>query len=190
MNRKLLLALAAALPAVPALAEGITYQIDPTHSFVVFEADHHAVSTVRGRFGRSEGTVLLDRQARTGRAEIVVDATSIDTGVRPFDGKLKSADFFNVAEMAQLKFSGDAFTFDGDKLTAVSGGLTLLGRTLPMTLKATRFNCYTNPLLKREVCGGDFETTIVRSQWGMTYGVDRGLPDRVHVLVQVEAVRQ
>jgi len=59
-----------------------------------------------------------------------------------------------------------------------------------VTLKATRFNCYNNPLLKREVCGGDFETTIARSHWGMNYGIDRGLPDDIHLLIQVEAIKQ
>ena len=32
-------------------------------------------------------------------------------------------------------------------------------RRSPVTLKATHFNCYLNPMFKREVCGGDFETT-------------------------------
>ena len=45
-------------------------------------------------------------------------------------------------------------------------------------------------LLKREVCGGDFETTIARSQWGMNYGLNFGLPDNVRLLIQIEAVKQ
>jgi polyisoprenoid-binding protein YceI len=75
-------------------------------------------------------------------------------------------------------------------VSSVAGQLTLLGKTLPVTLKATNFNCYQNPVLKREVCGGDFETTITRSQWGMGYGLDYGLPDNIRLLVQVEAVKQ
>ena len=68
--------------------------------------------------------------------------------------------------------------------------LTLRGKSAPVTLKAVRFGCYENPFLKREVCGGDFETTIQRSLWGITWGLDLGIPDRVRLLVQVEAVRQ
>jgi len=45
-------------------------------------------------------------------------------------------------------------------------------------------------MLKREVCGGDFETTILRSQWGMNWGIDFGIPDKVKLLIQVEAVKQ
>jgi polyisoprenoid-binding protein YceI len=66
----------------------------------------------------------------------------------------------------------------------------LLGKTHPVTLKATNFNCYMNPMLKREVCGGDFETTIVRSQWGMGWGLNMGMPDNVRLVVQVEAIKQ
>ena len=47
-----------------------------------------------------------------------------------------------------------------------------------------------NPLLKREVCGGDFETTITRSQYGVNYGLDWGFPDAMKLIVQIEAVKQ
>jgi polyisoprenoid-binding protein YceI len=72
----------------------------------------------------------------------------------------------------------------------VQGKLTLMGRTHPVTLKANRFNCYQNPLFKREVCGGDFEATLQRSLWDITYGLPAIAPDSVRLLVQVEAIRQ
>ena len=71
-----------------------------------------------------------------------------------------------------------------------AGTLTLLGKTNPVTLKATNFACYDSPMLKREVCGGDFETSIVRSQYGMTWGLNYGFSDAVKVVIQVEAVKQ
>ena len=61
---------------------------------------------------------------------------------------------------------------------------------MPVKLEAQRFNCYDNPILKARVCGGDFETTIRRSQWGMSWGIDMGVPDAVRLLIQIEAVRQ
>jgi polyisoprenoid-binding protein YceI len=85
---------------------------------------------------------------------------------------------------------GDKFSFNGDKVSEVAGMLTLHGKTAPVTLKATNFNCYVNPMLKVQVCGGDFEATIPRSQFGITYGLQYGFPENVHLLVQVEAVKQ
>ena len=72
----------------------------------------------------------------------------------------------------------------------VTGQFTLMGKTHPVTLKATKFNCYQNPMLKREVCGGDFETSIKRSQWGASYGLNYGFADDMRLVIQVEAVKQ
>jgi polyisoprenoid-binding protein YceI len=52
------------------------------------------------------------------------------------------------------------------------------------------FACYDNPMFKREVCGGDFEATMLRSKFGINWGLDRGFPDEVRLVIQVEAVKQ
>ena len=174
----------------PAQAETVTYTIDPTHTFVNFEISHFGTSFNRGRWDKKEGTVQFDRVAKTGRVDITIDMSSISSGVAPFDGHLKSKDFFNVAEFPTARFVGEKFVFSGDKVTAVEGTLTLVGKTQPLTLKANQFNCYTNPIFKREVCGGDFEATLLRSKWGINYGLPMVAPDNVRLLVQVEAIRQ
>jgi polyisoprenoid-binding protein YceI len=187
---KTLLACLIAAGTVCAHAEAVTYAIDPTHTFVTFEATHFGTSTLRGRFDKKEGMVTLDKAGKTGKAEITIDATSVSTGVAPLDTHLKSKDFFNAAEFGTAKFTADKFAFNGDKVSEVVGTLTMLGKTQPVTLKASNFNCYTSPLFKREVCGGDFETTIARSQYGMAYGVSNGLPDNIRLLIQIEAIKQ
>jgi polyisoprenoid-binding protein YceI len=184
--------LAAAILAVTgaAHAELATYSIDPTHTFANFEANHMGASTLRGRFDKKEGSVTINKATKTGKAEITIDTSSISTGVAPLDTHLKSKDFFNATEFGTAKFVGDKFTFTGDKVSAVAGTLTMLGKTQPVTLKATNFNCYMSPMIKREVCGGDFETTIARSAYGMDYGLTYGLPDNIRLLIQIEAIKQ
>ena len=59
-----------------------------------------------------------------------------------------------------------------------------------MPLKASNFNCYQNPMLKREVCGGDFDAVIDRTNWGIDYGLAYGFSKNVHLVIQVEAVKQ
>ena len=185
------------LAAVATLAAGTvaqaapaTYAMDPTHTFVTFEIGHFGTTTNRGRFDKKQGTVQLDKAAKTGKVELTIDATSINSGTPAFDKHLQSADLFDAAKYPTITFAADKFVFNGDKVSEVSGSLTLLGKTNPVTLKATQFNCYDSPMIKREVCGGDFETTIQRSQWGMGYGLQWGFPDNVRLVVQVEAVKQ
>jgi len=191
MMMKTLVAAAALAAAGLAQAEAATYAIDPTHTFVTFEAKHFNTSTLRGRFDKKEGTVTFDKAAKSGRVEVSFDMTAISTGVPALDTHLKGKDFFNAAEQPTAKFVGDKFSFDGaGKVTSVAGALTMAGKTQPLTLTAVNFNCYDNPMLKREVCGGDFETTLQRSQWGVSYGLQYGLPDNIRLLIQIEAVKQ
>ena len=66
--------------ATPAFAASATYNLDPTHTYPSFEADHFGgVSTWRGKFTKTTGTVTLDRAAKTGTVDVTIDATSIDT---------------------------------------------------------------------------------------------------------------
>ena len=189
MFRSTLIAAALAATAFTAQAQTATYAIDPTHTFVTFEAKHFGTSTNRGRFDKKAGSISIDRVAKTGKVEVTIETGSINTGTQAFDGHLKSKDFFNAEAFPQATFVGDKLNFEGDKLTSVSGTLTMLGKTQPVTVKTTSYNCYMNPMLKREVCGGDAETTIQRSAFGMSYGLPF-IPDDIKLVIQIEAVKQ
>jgi len=190
--RKSLFALAAvaAMFAGAAQAQSANYAIDPTHTFVTFEISHFGASVNRARFDKKEGTVQSDLAGKSGKVEISFDATSVNSGTPAFDKHLQSADLFNAAAHPTIKFVSDKFVFKGDNVSEVTGQLTLLGKTAPITLKANQFACYQSPMLKREVCGGDFEATIDRTVFGMNYGVDWGFPKSVRIVVQAEAVKQ
>jgi polyisoprenoid-binding protein YceI len=188
--RKLIVCTAAVLAAGAAWAQPATYAIDPTHTFATFEISHFGTSTNRGRWDKKEGTVQFDRAGKSGRVELTIDVASINTGTAAFDKHLRGPDFFDVEKYPTARFVGERFVFQGDKVSEVGGTLTLMGKTHPVTLKATHFNCYQHPMLKREICGGDFETTIDRSLYGINYGLQFGFPKEVRVVIQVEAVKQ
>ncbi|GAA6118447.1 YceI family protein [Acidovorax sp. FG27] len=185
-----LAAVAATLAAGAARAETATYAVEPTHTFATFEISHFGAAVNRGRFDKKEGTVELDKAAKTGKVDITFQIASINTGVPPFDKHLQSADIFDAAKYPTAKFVGDKFVFEGDKLVSVTGELTIKGKSQPATFKANQFACYQSPMLKREVCGGDFETTIDRTQFGVDYGVQFGMPKNVRIVAQIEAVKQ
>ncbi len=80
------------------------------------------------------------------------------------DKHLQSANSLDAATHPKARFVSTRFhQFNGDKVSAVEGKLTLLGKNQPVTLKANQFNCFEIPRLKSEVCGGDFEATIDRT---------------------------
>lgn len=170
-------------------AQAAEYAIDAEHTYVFFEVLHQGTSTVRGRFDTLDGAIQFDPQAKTGTVSMQIDMASISTGSKGFDKHLGDADFFNTAQYPQSRFESTELLFDGDKVKAVQGELTLLGQTRPVTLDAIRFNCYHNKRIDKEVCGGDFQTVLERDQWGMSYGIP-GIPNQVRIVIEVEAVRQ
>lgn len=184
------------LTAVAALLAGATsaqaapYAIDGTHTFASFEISHFGTTTNRGRFDKKDGKIEFDRAAKTGKVEISLDMTSISTGTPMFDKHLQSAELFDAVKFPTARFVSTGMTFNGDKVSEIAGNLTLLGKTNPVTLKANNFNCYNSPMIKREVCGGDFVATIDRTAYGLNYGVDWGFPKTVNLVIQAEAIKQ
>ena len=187
-----MIAMGAAMASTLALAQADApnYAIDPTHTFVNYENGHYGTTTNRGRFSTKDGTLFFDRAGQTGKVEIIIDISSVNTGVDFLNRQIQGKDFFNVADYPTGTFVSDKFVFNGDKVSEVHGQLTLKGKTHPVVLRAMKFNCYLNPILKqREVCGGDFETNILRSQWDILWGLQFGFEDAVRLLIQIEAIK-
>jgi polyisoprenoid-binding protein YceI len=185
-----LAALALAGHAAVARAEPVRYRFDPTHTFVHFELSHFGTSTIRGRIGPLNGDVELDRGARRGRVQLEIDTALASTGVALLDTRLREPDMLSVLAHPKAYLVAERVEVDeSGKVRSLRGEFTLRGVSMPLELKALRFNCYTSPLLRREVCGGDFEGQFSRSKAGITHSLPF-VSDTVRLLVQVEAVAQ
>lgn len=167
------------------------YTIDPNHTYPSFEAPHFGgISFWRGKFDRSHGTVTLDRAARTGSVNIIIDASSVDFGHEQMNIRAKGPDLFDVAKYPTATYQSSSIDFDGDTPVGVQGSLTLHGVTRPVFLKIASFKCIVHPMLKREVCGADANAEIDRTDFGISYGVGQGIPSgKVTLAIQVEAFK-
>ena len=189
--KKILLAVLAVVASAGALAQSAVYKIDPSHTKAVWEAKHFATSTNRGQWDKTDGEITLDKAAKSGKVDVTIDMSSINTGIAPFNNHLKGSDFFDVANHPTARFVGEQLKFDGDKIVEVAGNMTIRGKTNPALLKAASYNCYENARLKREVCGGDFETVIKRSTYDINWGIaEKFTSDDIKVTIQVEAIKQ
>lgn len=166
------------------------YKLDPAHANVRFAIDHFGTTTNQGGFYGLTGDLNYNPAKRIGSIDIDIPVSSLDTNNEHFTNHLKSAEFFNAEKYPTAHFKSTKFHFKNGKVSKVDGQLTLLGKTNPVSLKATKFNCYDSPMLKAPVCGGDFETTIDRTQWGMDTYVSMGFSKNVKLNIQIEAVQQ
>lgn len=188
-SRAAMAALAASL-SFSAFADVATYQFDPSHTYPSFEADHFGgLSVWRGKFDKSQGSVTLDRAAKTGTVDVATDIASVSTGNAKLDEDLRSAEFFDASKYPEAIYKG-TIRFVGDKPASVVGNLTLHGVTKPLTLKIDSFKCMPHPMLKREVCGIDAVGEFDRADFGVDYGKAYGFKMKTRLLITAEAVKQ
>jgi polyisoprenoid-binding protein YceI len=179
--------------AAPAAAQPVTYVFDPQHSFVHFELLHFGTSTSRGRFGPVQGQVVLDRNARRGEVSVRIATASVDTGLAVFNARIRQPDLLATEAHPEAFFVATRLRWDGERLAEVRGEFTLRGVSQPLSLLAQRFSCRTendgSGGATQEVCGGDFEGELLRSDFGATFGLPF-VGDRVRLVVQVEGRRR
>lgn len=188
-TRCLLATAAFALAAGTATAAPVTYQVDPTHTFPSFEADHlGGLSVWRGKFNKTAGQIVLDKAAGTGGVDVVIEVDSVDFGLEQMNAAARGQDLFDVARHPHARFRGTLQGFANGAPTQVVGEFTLRGVTKPMTLEIRKFKCMPHPLFKRELCGADAHATFQRDAFGMDAGKAYGFDMAVHLRIQVEAL--
>ncbi len=179
----------ASLPMAPgARAAPVDYQLTPTHSFVHFEWPHAGLSTLRGRFDKVSGRVTLDRAAGQGKGSIELRLDSVNTGRVALDAALRQG--LGAEAPAVARFEIESLRVKDERPTAALGRLVWRQLALPLELRADHFNCYFNPLLRREVCGGEFQASVEPSALGLVLDPAWGLGGPIVLRVQVEAIRQ
>ena len=168
------------LAAIPLAATAAvdSYPLDPLHTSISFAIDHLGLSMIHGRFSKYSGKITIDRVAKTGSVDLVIETASVDTndndkGNRPRsrDEHLRSADFFNVAEFPTMTYKSTKVVYNGDTPTTVEGDLTLLGVTKPVAITIDRFRCNPATATAKERCGGSGTAKIKRADFGMKRGI-------------------
>jgi polyisoprenoid-binding protein YceI len=173
-----------------AIAAPVQYNIDPGHTYPSFEADHMGgLSTFRGKFNASSGTITLDKEAGAGSVDIKIDATSLDFGNEKLNAHAKNADMFDVEKYPTATYTGKLVNFKNGAPTEVDGTLELRGIKKPVKLTINKFMCKPHPMMKREVCGADASGAFKRDDFGIDYGKQMGFDMNVKLIIQVEALK-
>jgi len=193
--------LALLLASGAAAAAPIHFTIDPDHTHPSFAADHLGLSTWRGKFDHSTGTITLDRAKQTGSVHIVTQVSSINFGNPPLTQMVlrdaipaplckTQCTFFDAAKYPTAVYDGKLAGFVNGAPTRVVGKLTLHGVTRPLDLKIEHFKCIPDFVVKpRERCGADASATFNRADFGIDAGKSSGMDMKVSMQIQVEAVQ-
>jgi polyisoprenoid-binding protein YceI len=165
-----------------------TYIIDNAHTYPFFTYNHFGFSNQTHQFDKTSGQVVLDRAAKTGSADVTIDATSANTGFTLLNQHIQDEDFFDTARYPTITFKSSRMAFKGDQPVTLSGDLTIKGVTKPVTLAITHFKCALNPMRKLDTCGANATTQIKRSDFNMGKYAPN-VSDDVTLTLAIEAVK-
>jgi polyisoprenoid-binding protein YceI len=171
------------------------WEIDSSHSGIHFSVRHMVVAKVRGNFARWGGSVLAeDGDLARAQVRVVIDASSIDTGVAERDAHLRSPDFLDVAGFPELTFKSKRVDKQSDELLRVSGDLTIRGVTREVMLDVEYAGRTKDPW-GNERAGFTAKTALERSDFGLTWNqvLEAGgvmVGDRINIEIEIEAVKQ
>ena len=179
---------------VSSAAWAADYQIDPTHSSVVFKVKHLAISTVPGRFGDVSGTFSFDPTRVEGsKAEAKLAVASVNTMDTKRDDHLKGADFFEASKFPSITFKTSKVEKVSDTAFKAIGDLTIHGVTKPVTLDVTYGGSAKDPWGK-ERAAFEAKTLINRKDFGLTWSktLETGglvVGDDVQISLEIEGVK-
>lgn len=172
-----------------AKAEVETYTLEKPHTQILFFVDHLGFSKSSGRFLDFDGKISFDREKpENSFTDVTIKTSSIEMNDLKWNEHLKGADFFNVEKFPEMVFKSTAMEITGENLGAMTGDLTILGVTKPVVLDVTFNKCDKHPFGGKYVCGFSAASSIVRSDWGMNYGLPM-VSDEVELRIEVEAIR-
>ncbi len=170
------------------------YQIDPTHSSVVFKVKHFGISSVPGRFGEVGGKFSFDpAKIEASKAEATISVMSINTMDAKRDDHLRSPDFLDVSKFSTISFKTTKVEKVSDSAFKALGELTIHGVTKPVTLDVTYGGAAKDPWGK-ERAAFEARAVINRKDFGLTWSktLETGglvVGDDVQITLEIEGVK-
>ena len=173
----------------------ITWKIDPAHSEIQFKVRHLMVTNVTGYFKKFDLIVETETDDfnTAKKIEFKADIDSIETNNEQRDTHLKSADFFDAANHAQLKFVGKNYEGSGSD-AKLHGDLTIRGTTKPTIVNVEFGGIVVDPYGQTKA-GFSITSKISRKEFGLTWGAvtEAGqvvVSDDIRVQCEIQLVKQ
>lgn len=183
------LALASLIAASPLVSAADRYEFDTAHSSILFFVEHMGLAENQGEFRQWEGTLMIDdKDFAKSSVEVSIDAASIDMDHDKLNAHLRAPDFFNVAEHAKLRFKSTAIATTGENQFTLTGDLSMLGISKPVTLNVSMKKIDAHPFAKRPAIGFHAEGSIKRSDFGLNYAAG-AVGDIVKIRIDSETIK-
>lgn len=184
------LLLVLALLHVHTPAHATEYVLEKPHTQILFSVSHLGFSFSHGKFTDFDGRFTFNPDTpEDGHVDVTIKTESIEMNHKKWNAHMKNADFFNVTEYPEMRFVSTKIEKTGENTGKITGNLTLLDVTKPVTLDVTYNKSGIHPFTKSYISGFSARGSLKRSDFGMNYGIPN-VGDKVNLIIEVEGIRQ
>jgi len=192
--KRLLVAIAAGAAlmsaAAPTFAAEVAYKLDPAHTETSFSIDRFGFTSILGIFAKSEGTIWLDEAApEKSRVEATVDVASLQAGNPAREQHVTGERWLNAAKNPTMTFKSTKVVKTGADTAKVTGDMTIMGVTQPVTLDVKLNKIGTGPMGPNKMAGFTITGSISRKVFGSAGGAG-AIGDNVAIRIETLAVAQ
>ncbi|KPP82300.1 MAG: Protein yceI precursor [Oceanicaulis sp. HLUCCA04] len=181
--------LTAPLMSGAALAEPVAYEFDRSHTAISASWQHLGMSRQSIYFTDYEGVLLLDlEEPENSTVDVTFNLAGgfwVGADQERFEGHLESGDLFNTEAYPTARFVATSFETEDGETGTMTGDLTLLGQTHPVSLNVTLNFAGEHPMSGDPVAGFSATGTITRSEWGLGYAVP-AVSDEIEISIETE----
>lgn len=188
---KLIIALALLTGSVAFAQKAQKFEIDPSHTSVVFKVDHLGFTDVYGRFNDVSGVVMMDeKNLKNSKVDLDIKAASVDTGVKKRDEHLNSPDFFNTKQFPKITFRSKSIKKVSDNKFEVTGEFNMHGKKNTITIPVEQTRTGKDPWGNTRT-GFKSNFSLKRSDYGMSFMQgENQVGDQIDVMIGLEAIQK
>lgn len=174
-----------------AALQGGAYALDKAHATLLWKVSHLGFSAYVGRFNEFDATLDFDPdRPQASKLDAVIQAASLDINFPEFEETLRGSDWFDTAKYPEIRFKSTAIEVTGETTGRVTGDLTFLGQTKPVTLDVTFNGGAVNFITGKFTLGFQATATLNRTEFGMTKFAPKVVGEEVTLEIHVEFVEK
>lgn len=168
-------------------AAPVTYQMDPTHTFVLLGRSNDGFSNPIMVASIDRGTLVFDRDApEKSSVRLSLPVAGLNTFVPQLDIEIRSAMFFDVDKFPSIDFQSTRVQAAGNGRYTITGNLVAHGITRPVVLHARLNKAGENPMTRRQAIGFDATGTLKRSDFGLNFNIP-AVSDEITLTLTMQA---
>ena len=168
-------------------AAPVTYQMDPTHTFVLLSRSNYGFSNPIIVAVIDRGTLVFDSDDPSkSSVRVTLPVARIDTFVAQLDKEFQSPMFFDIARFPSITFQSTRVQATRNDRYTITGNLTAHGVTRPVVLHARLNKAGKNPMTRRQAIGFDATATLKRSDFGLNFNVPN-VSDEIAMKITIQA---